>query len=83
VFVIANPIPGQEERNSDHLLEQGAAIRSNNPKTLGYKIEQLINDPQRLNTMRSNALGFARPNAAFDIADTLSKLGNLSHRVRQ
>jgi len=28
-FVIVNPIPGQEERNSDHLLEQGAAIRSN------------------------------------------------------
>jgi len=23
VFVIVNPIPGQEERNSDHLLEQG------------------------------------------------------------
>src|SRR5262249_40023801 len=31
VFVIVNPIPGQEERNSDHLLENGAAIRSNNP----------------------------------------------------
>jgi processive 1,2-diacylglycerol beta-glucosyltransferase len=28
VFVIVNPIPGQEERNSDHLLERGAAIRS-------------------------------------------------------
>ena len=25
-------------RNADHLLEQGAAIRSNNPATLGYKI---------------------------------------------
>jgi processive 1,2-diacylglycerol beta-glucosyltransferase len=72
VFVIANPIPGQEERNADHLLEQGAAIRSNNPATIGYKIGQLINDPERLNTMRKNALRFARPNAAFDIADTLA-----------
>lgn len=71
VFVIANPIPGQEERNADHLLEQGAAIRSNNPATLGYKIEQLINDPERMSIMRTNALKFARPNAAFDIADTL------------
>jgi processive 1,2-diacylglycerol beta-glucosyltransferase len=75
VFVIANPIPGQEERNSDHLLERGCAIRSNNPATLGYKIEQLINDPQRLKSMRLNALNFARPNAAFDIADTLAALG--------
>ncbi|NOT46657.1 MAG: glycosyltransferase [Acidobacteria bacterium] len=72
VFVIANPIPGQEERNADHLLEQGAAIRSNNPATLSYKIEQFINDPQRLSTMRANALKFARPDAAFDIADKLA-----------
>jgi len=74
VFVIANPIPGQEERNSDHLLEQGCAIRSNNPATLGYKIGQLIKDPARLAAMRQNALRFARPNAAFEIADTLAAL---------
>ena len=29
-MVVINPIPGQEERNSDHLLEQGAAIRCKN-----------------------------------------------------
>src|SRR5207247_1110479 len=51
VFVIVNPIPGQEERNSDHLLENGAAIRSNNPATVGYKIERLLGEPQKLNTM--------------------------------
>jgi len=74
VFVVANPIPGQEERNADHLLERGCAIRSNNPATLGYKIERLINDPDRLARMRSKALEFARPNAAFDIADKLAFL---------
>ena len=36
VFVIVNPIPGQEERNSDHLLEDGAAIRANNLPVLAY-----------------------------------------------
>jgi processive 1,2-diacylglycerol beta-glucosyltransferase len=74
VFVVVNPIPGQEERNSDHLLENGAAIRSNNPATLGYKIEQLLGDPEKLNAMRSNALNFARPRAAFDIADKLAEI---------
>jgi processive 1,2-diacylglycerol beta-glucosyltransferase len=74
VFVIANPIPGQEERNSDHLLEQGCACRSNNPATLGYKIEQLISDPDRMARMQANALDFARPNAAYDIADRLASL---------
>jgi Glycosyltransferase family 28 C-terminal domain len=29
-LVIVRPIPGQEERNADHLLEAGAAIRCNN-----------------------------------------------------
>lgn len=75
VFVIVNPIPGQEERNSDHLLENWVAIRSNNPATLGYKIEQLLEDPKKLDLMRRNALNFARPRAAFDIADTLLSLG--------
>lgn len=74
VFVIVNPIPGQEERNSDHLLENGAAIRSNNPATLGYKIERLLNDPERLAAMRNNALAFARPAAAFEIADKLAAM---------
>lgn len=75
VFVIVNPIPGQEERNSDHLLENGCAIRSNNPSTLGYKIDHLLSDTKKLDTMRHNALEFARPNAAFDIVDKLSGFG--------
>ena len=76
VFVIVNPIPGQEERNSDHLLENGAAIRSNNPATLGYKIEQLLDDPARLEQMHQNALAFARPRAALDIADKIAEIGS-------
>ena len=75
VFVIVNPIPGQEERNSDHLLENGCAIRSNNPSTLGYKIDRLLSDNEKLDRMRQNALDFARPCAAFDIADKLLELG--------
>ena len=47
-MVVINPIPGQEERNSDHLLEQGAAIRCNNLPALSYKIEHLINTPEKL-----------------------------------
>jgi len=70
-FVIVNPIPGQEERNSDHLLENGCAIRSNNPATLAYKIERLLKDPERMKTMSENARRFARPNAAKDIAETI------------
>ena len=79
VFVIVNPIPGQEERNSDHLLENGCAIRSNNPATLGYKIEQLLKDPQKIDAMRSDALKSAKPHAAFEIADTLAAIPASEH----
>ena len=75
VFVIVNPIPGQEERNSDHLLENGVAIRSNNPATLGFKIEQLLDDPARMAQMHKNALKLARPRAAMDIAEKLAMIG--------
>ncbi len=71
VYVVVNPIPGQEERNSDHLLEEGAAIRCNNLPVLAYKVDRLLDDPARLATMKANALKMSRPNAARDIVDSI------------
>ncbi|MBZ0189800.1 MAG: glycosyltransferase [Candidatus Obscuribacterales bacterium] len=70
-FVIVNPIPGQEERNSDHLLEQGVAIRCNNLPTLSYKVDSLIDNPERIASMKANARKLARPEAAIRIAQAL------------
>jgi processive 1,2-diacylglycerol beta-glucosyltransferase len=74
VFVVVSPIPGQEERNADHLLEEGAAIRCNNLPVLAYKIERLLDNPQRLAWMRKNVRRLARPRAAFDIVAKLQSL---------
>jgi processive 1,2-diacylglycerol beta-glucosyltransferase len=71
VFVVVNPIPGQEERNADHLLEEGAAMRCNNLPVLAYKIDQLLDDPVRLSAMQSAARRMARPRAAYDIVNKL------------
>lgn len=68
---IANPIPGQEERNADHLLEAGCAIRCNNLPTLAYKLQRLLETPGRLEAMRQAAKGFGRPLAAATIVQTL------------
>jgi processive 1,2-diacylglycerol beta-glucosyltransferase len=67
VFVIVNPIPGQEERNSDHLLEEGVAIRCNNLPVLAYKVDKLLADQTRFAAMRANARRLARPRAAQEI----------------
>ncbi|HEX3253037.1 MAG TPA: glycosyltransferase [Pyrinomonadaceae bacterium] len=72
VFVIVNPIPGQEERNSDHLLEAAAAIRCNNLPTLSYKLDRLLADPQRFKSMQSNARRLGHPNAAKEIVNQLA-----------
>ena len=73
VFVIVTPIPGQEERNSDHLLEEGCAIRCNNIPALAYKVDRLLSDPARLATMKANALRLAKPHAARDIVRILTQ----------
>ena len=73
-MVVINPIPGQEERNSDHLLEEGIAIRCNNLPVLAYKIDRLIDEPGKLHLMRGNALALGKPQAAFTILDRLDSL---------
>ncbi|HRH46418.1 MAG TPA: glycosyltransferase [Pyrinomonadaceae bacterium] len=74
IFCVVNPIPGQEERNSDHLLEKGCAIKCNNLPILAYKIDSLVQDKVRFEKMKQNVKGFAKPNAAFTIAEKLLKL---------
>ena len=80
VFVIVNPIPGQEERNADHLLEDGVAIRCNNLPALAYKIDRLLDDSDQLQAKRENVRRLARPHAAREIVTELLKLKSGSTR---
>jgi processive 1,2-diacylglycerol beta-glucosyltransferase len=68
VMVIVNPTPGQECRNSDFLLENGADIKVNNIEVLPAKLDDLLADEVRLRTLRANVRRLARPRAAFDVA---------------
>jgi processive 1,2-diacylglycerol beta-glucosyltransferase len=70
-MAIFAPIPGQEERNSDHLLEQGAAIRCHELTTLPFKIDRLLEQPKRLAAMRAAAKALGRPEAARTVVKTL------------
>ncbi len=73
-MVIVHPIPGHETRNSDWLLEHGAAIRVNHPRLLAYRVAGLLAEPRRLTRMRQAAAGLGRPRAAEVIADDLLEL---------
>lgn len=67
-MAIVNPIPGQESRNSDYLLEHGAAIKINNAATLPMKLGELIGDAKRLEALKRNARKIGKPQAAYDVA---------------
>jgi processive 1,2-diacylglycerol beta-glucosyltransferase len=72
VMVIVNPIPGQEERNSDHLLEEGVAVRCNNLPALAHKIDALLSDGERFDRMRRAVRRLARPNAAAEVVSVVT-----------
>ena len=70
-MAVFSPIPGQEERNADHLLEEGAGIRCNELTTLPFKLDRLLGDPERLAAMRRAAAAMGRPYAARTVVQTL------------
>lgn len=74
VMVIVNPIPGQETRNSDFLLENGAAIKANAACTLTYKVSGLLAHPKRLAQLRAGVARIARPRAAYDVVNQSLKV---------
>lgn len=67
-MVVLDPIGGQEERNSDVLLEAGAAVKCTEVTVLNHKLERLLDDPARIAAMSENARRLGRPNAAGDVA---------------
>jgi processive 1,2-diacylglycerol beta-glucosyltransferase len=73
-MVIVNPTPGQESRNNDFLLENGAAIKVNNLATLAYKVTNVLRTPDRLARFKANARALARPRAAFDVVERSLRL---------
>jgi processive 1,2-diacylglycerol beta-glucosyltransferase len=63
-MLVVSPIPGQEERNTDYLLEAGAALKAHDLAGVDFRVRQLLADPRRLATMRERARAIATPQAA-------------------
>jgi len=71
-MLLVLPIPGQEERNADYLLEAGAAIKAVDAATLEFKLERLLADRPRLAAMSAAAGRVARPHAAAEVVALMS-----------
>jgi processive 1,2-diacylglycerol beta-glucosyltransferase len=73
-MLLVSPIPGQEERNADYLLESGAAIKAVDGATLVFKLDRLLAEPVRLEAMARAAALIGRPRAASEVVALISAL---------
>ncbi|HEQ99094.1 MAG TPA: hypothetical protein ENO22_07120 [candidate division Zixibacteria bacterium] len=74
-IAIYKPYAGQEERNAEFLMEQGAGIKLNQLAGLPYRLTELIENPEKLKDLSAGARMIAKPNAAYDIVKDLKKIG--------
>lgn len=70
-MIIISPIPGQEERNADYLLEHGAALKALDATSLEHKIKRLMDRPDKIGEMKEKAAQVARPDAAAHVLDII------------
>jgi processive 1,2-diacylglycerol beta-glucosyltransferase len=66
-LVVYSPIPGQEERNADYLMERGAAVKAATMDLLEFRVAELMGDLPRLAKMKASAAAIARPFAGREI----------------
>ncbi len=67
-MIIVHPIPGQEEKNTDFLSQQGVAVRAEDSEDIATLVQELLLNSTKLDEMRRRASELKKPNAAMDIA---------------
>lgn len=75
-MILTDPIPGQEERNIEFLMNNGAAILATETFPLEEAVYTITNNPSRLKLMRESIESISHKNATRDIVDFIVKIGN-------
>jgi processive 1,2-diacylglycerol beta-glucosyltransferase len=68
-MLVIDPIPGQEEWNSDYVVSAGAGVQLRMVESVPGTVQQLLAHPKRLAALRAGAQEAGRPRAALDIAE--------------
>lgn len=66
-MLIVDPIPGQESRNADIIIEHGAGWKAINIANLSYKLQRILELPSILTNARASTHHLAKPKAATTI----------------
>ena len=70
-MIIINPIPGQEERNTQFLTNTGCALVATKTCPIEECIYQLLTSDSRLRTMSESIAEIAKPNSTRDVCEFL------------
>lgn len=70
-MILINPIPGQEEENAEFLEEKGIAVWIRKDDDPEYILENVLNNKEKLLTMKVNTNILAKKYATSDICKTL------------
>ena len=73
-IIMLDPIPGQEDRNAEFMLNNGAAMSISEFFTVDEAIYQLVHHPHRMERMKENMKYIAKPNAAKEMGDFLLEI---------
>lgn len=68
-MLINNPIPGQEDRNVEFLLNAGAAMRISSTSPIDEAVYQMFVNDDRMKLMQEAMKSIAKPNSTQDLVD--------------
>jgi processive 1,2-diacylglycerol beta-glucosyltransferase len=73
-MVIVNPIPGQEARNTQFLLNSGTAVATYDMCTADELVIRLMDEPRRLEAMRLSIEELRHPTSTADVCEFVMQL---------
>ena len=73
-MVIVNPIPGQEARNAQFLLNSGTAVATHDMCTADELVIRLMDEPRRLEAMRLSIEELRHPTSTQDVCEFVMRL---------
>lgn len=73
-ILMVNPIPGQEDRNVEFFLNNGAAIKISSTYPIDEAMYQLMNNPKRGETLEEMIDVIRKPNSTADLAEFLKQI---------
>ena len=70
-MVLVSPIPGQEVRNAEFLVEKGVAVLANGAHDAARTAADLVRDGSRLDRMKEGMAELSRPDSSLRIVDKI------------